>query len=488
MHRFSLVLALLITHTCAQASIDKHFQSLQKNPHALYAFLKEMPKGGELHYHYDGAVYTETMLNLATKNKLCIHPISLSSQSCQPKSHTFRIDDVVNQPSMIAKIVHSWSMQQFVPHHESAHDHFFSVFPKVATLYAALKGQLLAVILKKAAAQHEVYMEIIGFGLAEDDEYVKLIQNEKDLAKKRAILLNSNEFQHSVDEIIKESEAFLPSAHSRLHCAKHPEQGACQIQVKFQCYVRRVKSLDSVFAQALAGFMAAERSQEIVGVNLLDVEDNPVAQRDYAQQMQIFGFLHEQYPYVSIALHAGELFPKSVVKHTVTSPIRDAIEIGHAQRIGHGLDILDEPQPDKLATMMAQKAIAVEVNLTSNHLIFGVHGTQHPLGFYLQHHVPVVLSTDDEGILRTDLTHEYLSAAQQHHLNYATLKHINRNALTYAFMPGTSIWKDPVHAIPVLDCKDLKNAQCQKFIKNNMKASLQWRLEQDLEKFEKRWG
>lgn len=487
MYRFCLFLTLLLAQTHAQASVDQHFQALQHNPHALYAFLKEMPKGGELHYHYDGAVYTETMLHLAIKSKLCIHPLSLSSQFCQPKSHAFRIDDVVNQPSMISKVVHSWSMQQFVPHHESAHDHFFSVFPKVATLYATLKGQLLAVILKKAAAQHEVYMEIIAFGLAEDDEYVKLIHNEKGLAKKRAILLANPEFQHSVDEIIKESEAFLPSAHSKLHCDKHPEQAACQIQIRFQCYVRRVKSLDSVFAQTLAGFMAAERSQQIVGINLLDVEDNPIAQRDYAQQMQIFGFLHEQYPHVSIDLHAGELFPKSVTTHTVRSPIRDAIEVGHAQRIGHGLDILDEPEPDKLAQMMAQKAIAVEVNLTSNHLIFGVHGAQHPLGFYLKHQVPVVLSTDDEGILRTDLTHEYLSAAQQHHLDYASLKHINRNALTYAFMPGTSIWKDPVQAIPVLDCKDLKSAKCQKFIQNNMKASLQWRLEQDLEKFEKRW-
>ena len=34
----------------------------------------------------------------------------------------------------------------------------------------------------------------------------------------------------------------------------------------------------------------------------------------------------------------------------------------------------------------------------------------HPLPVYLQHGVPVALSTDDEGVSRIDLTHEYQRA------------------------------------------------------------------------------
>jgi len=488
MLRLPLFFVLLFTCACACASVDKQFQALQTKPNELYAFLKQMPKGGELHYHYDGAVYTKTMLDLATQGQLCVHPLSLSSQFCHDDPKALAIHNIIQNPSMMTKIVHAWSMQQLVPGQKSSHDHFFSVFPKVATFYTALKGPLLAAILKKAAKQHELYMEIIALGLAGDDDYAKLIQHEKDFSKKRAILLANPKFQDSVQQIVTQSETFLPAAQSALHCATNPNQAACHIQVNFQCYVRRVKSLDAVFAQALAGFVAAEHAQKIVGINLLDIEDSTTAQSDYAQQMQIFEFLHAQYPHVHIALHAGELYPKKIAPHKVNAPIRDAIVIGHAERIGHGLDITDEPNPNELADMMAKKSVAVEVNLTSNHLIFGVHGKQHPLNFYLQHHVPVVLSTDDEGILRTDLTHEYLTAAREHHIDYATLRQINRNTLTYGFIPGTSIWADPQHAIPVSDCQILTSKTCQTFIKNNPKASLQWQLEQELAVFERQWA
>lgn len=476
--------------TCAwsfsHASVETHFQALRNKPDALYAFLKQMPKGGELHYHYDGSVYAETMLSLARKTNLCIHPVSMNSQFCHQDAHAVTIKDVLRQPPLETKIVQAWSMQDFVPHGETAHDHFFAVFPKVATLYATLRKQFLAAILQKAAEQHEHYLEIIAFGF-DGDTYAKLIRHETDFAKKRAILLANPAFQRDVARIVAESHSFLPDARAALHCDTLPTQPACHIQVNFQCYVRRVQSLDAVFTQALAGFMAAEQSKTLVGINLLDIEDNPIAQQDYAQHMQIYGMLHALYPKAHIALHAGELFPKTIASHHVISPIRDAILIGHAERIGHGLDIQEEPDPEGLAKLMAEKGIAVEINLTSNRLIFGVRGQQHPLQFYLKHHVPVVLSTDDEGILRTDLTNEYLAAAQEHGLDYASLRRINRNTLTYGFIPGKSIWANPRTAIPVLDCQSLSSTTCQKFIEKNPKAKLQWQLEHDLLRFEQQW-
>lgn len=489
MRHLVLCLSVFITglSVSAHASVQDKFHALKTKPEALYAFLKAMPKGGELHYHYDGAVYTETMLNLAHHSQICVDPSSLSSQLCTMNPNSLPVKTIIQQPPLLNKIVHNWSMADFKPHTESAHDHFFAVFPKVATIYSQLKGDLLAAILQKAAEQHELYMEIIAFGLAEDDYYAKLIRHEKDFAKKKEILLANPAFQRSIQNMVTASHTFLPAAHSALHCATQPTQPACRIQVNFQAYVRRVKSIDAVFAQALAGFAAAEQSPRIVGINLVDIEDNVTAQQDYAQQMQIFGFLHTAYPKVHIALHAGELYPNSVAHHQVLSPIRGAILVGHAQRIGHGLDIVEEPDPRELAQTMAKLGIAVEINLTSNALVFGVHGQQHPLRFYLEHHVPVVLSTDDEGILRTELTHEYMLAVQSHHLDYASLKQINRNTLTYGFIDGDSIWADPQLAKPVAACRVLSSRRCRQFIRHHHKAQLQWQLEQELSRFEQHW-
>jgi adenosine deaminase len=88
--------------------------------------------------------------------------------------------------------------------------------------------------------------------------------------------------------------------------------------------------------------------------------------------------------------------------------IRLAVEQGQAERIGHGLDVMYEDDPYELLKEMAAKHVMVEVNLTSNDMLFDVRGNDHPLLFYRQFHVPVAFSTDDAGILRTDLTNEFM--------------------------------------------------------------------------------
>jgi adenosine deaminase/adenosine deaminase CECR1 len=79
--------------------------------------------------------------------------------------------------------------------------------------------------------------------------------------------------------------------------------------------------------------------------------------------------------------------------------------------------------------------IAVEINLTSNDLILGVRGANHPLPVYRKYGVPIVLSTDDEGVSRTHLTQEYQRAVLTYGLSYADLKTIVRNSIEYSFLP-----------------------------------------------------
>ncbi len=58
----------------------------------------------------------------------------------------------------------------------------------------------------------------------------------------------------------------------------------------------------------------------------------------------------------------------------------------------------------------------VEINLSSNEGILGIRATEHPFPLYRAAHVPVALSTDDEGVSRIDITHEYVRAALDYHL------------------------------------------------------------------------
>ena len=63
-----------------------------------------------------------------------------------------------------------------------------------------------------------------------------------------------------------------------------------------------------------------------------------------------------------------------------------------------------------------------EINLTSNDVILGVTKPWHPLPIYRAAGVPVALSTDDEGVSRINITHEYTRAALDFNLSYLDLK------------------------------------------------------------------
>ena len=192
-----------------------------------------------------------------------------------------------------------------------------------------------------------------------------------------------------------------------------------------------------VFAQVLTGFALARMDPRVVGFNLVMPEDAAVPMRDFSLHMSMIDYLHRLYPDVHITLHAGELVASLVPAQGLTFHIRESVEKGHAERIGHGVDVMGENDAVGLLKMMAERHVLVEIALTSNDGILGIRGAQHPLATYLKYGVPVALATDDQGVSRSDMTHEYLRAVQDQHLDYATLRQMARNSLVYSFAaPG----------------------------------------------------
>jgi adenosine deaminase/adenosine deaminase CECR1 len=140
---------------------------------------------------------------------------------------------------------------------------------------------------------------------------------------------------------------------------------------------------------------------------------------------------------------------------------------------------------------MRQNGIAVEICLTSNDIILNVKGKNSPLKDYVDAGVPVVLGSDDEGISRIDLTNEYVRAATEHGLSYKQLKQLSRNSMTWSFLPGQSLWSNPLKAERVGACRNdiagsnLLSKTCSTYLGNSEKASAQWNLEIAFSKFEK---
>src|SRR3979490_1979621 len=56
----------------AQAATARRLAAIRNQPLLLEAFLREMPKGGDLHNHLSGAIYAETYLKWAAEDNLCL--------------------------------------------------------------------------------------------------------------------------------------------------------------------------------------------------------------------------------------------------------------------------------------------------------------------------------------------------------------------------------------------------------------------------------
>lgn len=482
-------LLLFFAQSQVFANVNTYFNHIKTDPNALYAFLKKMPKGGELHYHLAGGAYPETMLSLAALGNYCLDKknfiISKNNEACLG----IKSADLAQDPLIYDKAIRAWSMKDFVPGKESGHDHFFASFYKFLAIVADHRPELLAEIMQRAASQNELYLEVMILpDNAHSSSFINQLITLNDLTKVKAQLLNNEAYKANISHTVNEASRILQQAREYLGCDKQPLQKVCHLTVKFQYYVLREQSLDKVFAQALNGFAAAAQSKDIVAVNLVQPEDGFITLRDYQKHMQIFNFLHQVYPQVHISLHAGELSPEAVTPENLRFHMTEAVKTGHAERVGHGVSVAYENDAEHLLETLAQNNIAVEINLISNKKILNISGKEHPLPFYLAHNVPITLSTDDEGILRTDLTQQYVEAVINYNLDYPTLKMFSRNALTYSFLPGKSIWDDAKKALPIPACRNLNSSNCLEFIKNNEKAKLQKRLEEQFSLFEKNYN
>jgi len=273
-----------------------------------------------------------------------------------------------------------------------------------------------------------------------------------------------------------------------LGCATaHPDPG-CEVTIHYLYQVLRGLPLESVFAQIVLGFELAQADPRFVGLNLVMPEDWYVPRHDFELHMKMLDFLHRSYPTVHISLHAGELAAGLVPPEDLRFHIRESIELGHAERIGHGVSVMHERDPLGLLKEMAARNVLVEICLTSNAKILGIEGANHPLATYMKYGVPVALASDDEGVSRSDMTHEYLRAVQTQGLSYMELKRMARQSLEHSFVPGESLWQKPFQMVTA--CANSTNSTktspaCRKFLDANEKARVQWKLENEFKQFER---
>jgi adenosine deaminase len=483
----------------AEQRTGRYLESVRAQPPLVLAFLRDMPKGGDLHNHLWGALYAENLIDYAADDGLCIDrttsiliappcDASCEKYTSKPALRCAYLDHVLYN-----SIVDAWSMRNWKSGDESGHDHFFATFDKFSLAAQNHTADALAEAESRAAADHLQYVEFMHTADSGQSAQLgaKLGWND-DFARMRDGLLTRglSEIVAATRKQLDEDEARV---HSTLKCNTTNAAAGCKVQVRYLYQVLRGLPRQAVFAQILLGFELARVDPRFVGLNLVMPEDWYVPMHDFDLHMKMLEYLHGIYPKVHISLHAGEIAMGLVPPDGLSFHIRESVERGHAERIGHGVDVMNEKNAIGLLHELAQRNVLVEICLTSNDVILGVSGKDHPLPEYLRYGVPVALATDDEGVSRSDMTHEYLRAVETYRLSYADMKKMARESLEHSFLPGASLWGNfnAFHTVPACASDSLGGSNtsdaCRKFLDVNERARLQWNLETEFVGFEKKF-
>ncbi len=441
-----------------------YYQSLiaphSKRGAELTMLMTMLPKGGDIHHHYTGALYAEVYLDWVATQGYCVY----RENNATAKQEKFRIEvKAINDPELAKncwkpetirkdnlfyrELLMTWSDLDFDTHtHQQLppDQQFFNTFGYFGAVSKFNTNAGLRSLKERAQAENQQYLETMlkSAPITENAEFsarLDAITAKNSLATPSAKALDVSEL-HAIFAAYSSFLAKDKAAQDAI--AAYVEEvnqdtkdiDSADFDLRVQTYVSRNSTPGKTFAGLYAAFAASERNPKIVGINIVGPEHGLIALRDYQLHMHMFGYLKTLFPKARLAMHAGELNLGLVAPEYLQSHIRDALEIAGAERIGHGVDIAYEKDAVQLLAALKQRKAAIEINLTSNSFILGVKEANHPVTLYLRHGIPVVISSDDMGVSRNNLSNEYILFASRYQPNYDQLKSIVYNSIRYSFM------------------------------------------------------
>jgi len=445
-----------ITAPAPPPTIDAYFEKIRNNRAALTAFFSQMPKGGDLHNHLTGAIYAESFLNFAIDQKLWVNLKTLALSARDPAAGNgsngsdgsstnvdyVRIDTFCTKwdyPALKQRLIQDWSIKDFYPGLAASDQHFFDAFGKFPKLLGWDDAHRALMQLKqRALAENVQYLEVMiwscpsNFPVTSAEQYNTVLRTAAATKDTNSLYQTFQSLYNTMQaDAAKNAQTFSDEL-SSMH-----QQGLddASFTMRYQLALRRESSPMDIFKALMASFKAADLNPLIGGINFVNREDGELSMQDYYLHMLMFRFMHRKFPTVPFSLHAGELTLGLVRPEDLTWHINDAVFVAGANRIGHGVDMAYERNSRSLLQYMSRSRTAIEINLSSNEYILGVRDDAHPIQLYAENKVPIVISTDDPGVLRTNLTEQFVLLAMRYRqLRYADIRQFVLNSIEYSFI------------------------------------------------------
>lgn len=451
-------------------TIEQHFECVKRDKALLRQFVSAMPKGGDLHNHLTGSAYAETYFEIACRDR---YRVDMEDGKLYPPHHD--APNVIElSPSMPnlhqtrMALIDKWSIRNFQPYKcQLGPDEYFfgefGLFKDITNSHDNL-GRLAHELKVRAVEENLQYLEIMatsphtpknclmpaeafkGYSDVFDECCAYRLRDVDFYDTRMCSLINGildywdTCRKEEVGKAVKDYIALIEKIDDDSFVITTPFDTAIispdSITTRYLGMALRHKNPVEVLWQLYIAHKAVcdPSNKLIVGCNIVSAENSEPSMFYFHAHMAMFKVLNGRYPSVKTSLHAGELTIGLIRPEYLTFHIRESVYVANANRIGHGVDIPFEHNNRELLKYMKKKRIPVEINLTSNEFILGVKDGDHPFGIYKSNDVPMVICTDDPGILSTSITEELAIAIERYNLDYNYVKTLVRNSIEYSFL------------------------------------------------------
>ncbi|UWY26676.1 adenosine deaminase [Flavobacterium sp. TR2] len=451
MTRIITLFCFFIAQIGFSQSAESYLEKIRNNEALLTAFFQQMPKGGDLHHHFSGSIYAEPLLERAISEDFYLNLETMAVSKTKPADGNWQtFSSLKNQGKLDyyqQLVMQTWSVKDYngsVPSDDQFFDSFMKFEPTIQGHFA--EGMLE--LKKRAIAENVTYIETqlstipCDMNVADLTDFNTKLRQSASQKDEKAVLKLLDELYKSLQkkDAKKYADDFNNNFIAKLH--KDLKIDDDKFTMRYQNFVLRFMEPIDLFKNLVIAFISSSESKLTAGVNIVSPEHGENSMKDYWLHMVMFKYCHSKFPDVKYTLHAGELTLGLVQPEELTWHINDAIYVAGANRIGHGVDIAYEANSYDLLKYMAKNNIPIEINLASNEFILKVKENRHPFTLYKEFNVPIVISTDDAGILRSSMTEQYVLLAKRYpDVNYETIKKYVYNSINYSFIQDASVKK-----------------------------------------------
>ncbi|SHG44541.1 adenosine deaminase [Flavobacterium segetis] len=449
---YTILFAFLLSTAYSQKA-NEYFEKIRDNEAELTAFFSQMPKGGDLHHHFSGSIYAEPLLKRAIEDNFYLNIETMDVLKERPSKGKWEQFSVLKNNGTLElfkqKILQKWSVKDYNGVDYPSDKLFFESFMKFEPAIQGNFGQGLIELKNRAITENVSYIETqlstIPTTINTDElgpfnsrlRKLALVKDEKKILKSLDSIYTSLIKKGAETDAKNFNINFVTKLHNDLKIDDS------QFTMRYQNFVLRFMEPVDLFKNLVIAFISADGSPLMAGVNIVSPEDGETSMNDYWLHMIMFKYCHSRYPNVKYTMHAGELTLGLVQPEELTWHISAAVYTAGTNRIGHGVDIAYEKDAYDLLRFMAKNKIPVEINLVSNEFILKVKENRHPLTLYKNFGVPIVISTDDAGILRSNMTEQYVLLAKRYkNISYADIKEFVYNSINYSFIREEKVRKN----------------------------------------------